>query len=432
MNDQLTSLDADALFRSIFDRNRFTIKPGLDVTRELLKRLGNPQQNAPVLHVAGTNGKGSTASLVARILTYSNVKNGLFTSPHLIRFNERFALNGTPAPDAPLLDAFHAVARADAGERPATFFEYATAMACELFARQKVAVSILECGMGGRWDSTNVCTPSACAITTIGMDHAQFLGTSIPAIAAEKAGILKAGIPAVTTVEAPDALAVIRKRACEVGAPLLVFGEDFTITPHGETWTWTGRTHRIDGIRMQLAGRHQVRNTALALALLEAAEPAIPWAWEADTICEAIATHSWPARLQKLSDAPPVYLDGAHNPEAIRALCDFAATIPGPRTLVFGAMADKDIAELLAPIPATFDTLILTTPPTPRAMKCETLRDRFGKTAVAIPDPVRAVRHAIAGARPASPVFIAGSLYLAGAVLEAINAGRLVLPAPSR
>lgn len=426
----MSSLSADLL--ALFARQRFGIKPGLAITRNLLKNLDLPQNRFPAIHIAGTNGKGSVASLVAAILTAAGYRTGLYTSPHLVDFGERFQINGTPAGKEELAALFRRVERADTGERPATFFEFATAMAFTHFAENHVDIAVIETGMGGLWDATSLCSPLATVITTISLEHQQYLGDTLASIATEKAGIIKPRIPMVTGVRDADAIGVIRDTAKEAGAPLFEIGRDFSLTS-APPYLYKGILGVLEGIQPTLSGGHQETNTAMALATIEilcnhnpefrVPEPAVR---------KGLSRHFWPGRIQMLCSAPRILLDGAHNPEAATALADYLENeTPSPRTFVIGVLEDKDIAALLSPLLPLADQVIFTRPETARATDPHKIA-RFLPPALPVtiePDPVSALHQAMATTPLDGTICIAGSLYLAGEVLTALSEKRISLPA---
>ena len=261
----------DACLRKMYRLGRFGIILGLTTIQDILSSLGNPQDTFKSIHIAGTNGKGSTASALATILRLAGYKVGLYTSPHLVRFNERIQINGHPITDECVVAAYEAVNSAHKGTREPTFFELTTAMAFHEFARQKVDWAIVETGMGGRLDATNIVTPRLSIITNISLEHQAYLGKTIPKITGEKAGIIKEGVPVVTGVRQPSAVRVLTQHAKEKNAPLYRLGEDFGVRRHpgSESFTYCGITSVWKNMRSGLAGRYQADNAALVLAACE-------------------------------------------------------------------------------------------------------------------------------------------------------------------
>lgn len=364
--------------------------------------LGEAPGNPPFrfLHVAGTNGKGSVCALLDSLLRAHGIDSGLFTSPHLVHFSERIRTGGQPMPGEALRRGLEELRERTAEWQPApTFFELTTALALDHFRREGAEWIAWETGLGGRLDATNVVRPAACLITSLAIDHVEYLGPDLPGIAREKAGIIKAGVPVLTLEgQAPEALAVLRERAAEVGAPLEIVAEE-----------WAGP--------LGLRGRHQRRHAALALAALRAA--GFPLRGEA--VAQGLAQARWPARFD-LQEGGRIVLDGAHNRAAARHLAALWQEEFGdePATVVFAAMRDKDLPGLvaeLAPIAARF---IATTARNPRAAApgdLAALAAAFRPTEAA-PSLVEAL--ALARARP-DRILICGSLFLAGEALALLG-----------
>jgi dihydrofolate synthase/folylpolyglutamate synthase len=376
---------------------------GLERMARGIVALGHPERVAPILHVAGTNGKGSTCAMSSAALVAAGHRTGLYTSPHLERFNERIAVDGEPISDAELAEAVAEVRAAcpwhDGGEPQdrLSYFEFATLAALVHFARAGVGAVVLEVGLGGRLDATNAVTPAVTAVAAIGLDHTQWLGETVEAVAREKAGIFKAGIPAVVhAVQPPGVLEVLRQAAVRAGAP-------FEVAPAG----WDGP--------LALAGAHQRGNAGLAAAALRALRRAGVTVGESE-IAHGMATTRWPGRLELLAG---VLLDGAHNPDGARALAAALSELhPGrPVELVFGALGDKDHRAMLAALAGVVRRLHLVAPQTPRARDVGDLLAAAGTLGVPATSYGR-LAEALAGARLAAgdgtPVVVAGSLYLVG------------------
>ena len=376
---------------------------GLQRVERGLAALGHPERGAPILHVAGTNGKGSTCAMASAALVAAGRRTGLYTSPHLERFNERIAVDGQPIPDEALAEAVAEVRAAcpwhDGGEPEdrLSYFEFATLAALVHFARAQVEVTVLEVGLGGRLDATNAVTPVVTAVAAIGLDHTQWLGETVELVAREKAGIFKAGIPAVVhAVQPPGVLEVLRAEAARAGAP-------FEVAPAG----WVGP--------LALAGAHQRGNAGLAAAALRALRRTGVTVGES-AIARGIATARWPGRLELVGG---VLLDGAHNPDGARALAAALAELrPGrPVELVFGSLGDKDHRGMLAALAGAVRRLHLVAPSTPRARALEELRSAaasLGMAADLHAGVGEALGCAAAAARDGAPVVVAGSLYLVG------------------
>ena len=371
---------------------------GLERIAELVGRLGRPQdQLAPVFHIAGTNGKGSTVAFLRAALEASGYAVHAFTSPHLVRFNERIRVAGELIDDEALARLLDEVLDASTGIEP-SFFEVATAVALLAFARTSADACILEVGLGGRLDSTNIIErPLVTGIANLGLDHEHFLGADIVSIAREKAGIAKAGVPLVSLAQLPEAEAAIAEAAAARGASLLLEGREWTIGPD---------------IEPGLPGPHQRRNAGLAWAMLQAQETL---SVDRQIFLQAAAETRWPARFQLLGDGPltrgiPTWIDGAHNASAAVALAELLAE-RGPMHIVLGILANKDadaIVGALAP-----RALSLTFVPVPEHAHHDPagLAARFGgSTSPSLEEAL---------ADLPAPRLVAGSLYLAGAALAA-------------
>jgi dihydrofolate synthase/folylpolyglutamate synthase len=391
------------------------IVPGLGRMEQLLAALGNPEQSLRCLHVAGTNGKGSVCAFAESLLRHHGLRTGLYTSPHLVRFAERIRINGRDADESLIGEGIGRLRAATAGwaeaEMP-TYFELVTAMAFDLFARAGLDAVVLETGLGGRLDATNTAPKLACAITPIGFDHTEWLGSTLEEIAREKAGIFRRGTPAVTDTQEPEAMASLLDSAAALGVSLRVVGGLPGKFPLG------------------LVGSHQRRNAALALALVEAGGFAPP----VESVAKGFAEVLWPGRFQRLSyKGREMVLDGAHNLHAARRLVATWREEYGDMRcmLVFGALADKDPAALLAELAPLAEEVFLVRIDSPRSVDPEALASgTFApKTAV---HTVHTLSHAFeclfggektAVAVPQSPVLLAGSLYLVGEALSIVYGG---------
>jgi dihydrofolate synthase/folylpolyglutamate synthase len=343
----------ESSIESLFKRTTHGIKPGLDVITALLERLGNPQRGFKVIHVAGTNGKGSVCAMIESVLRASGFKTGLYTSPHLIRFNERFRVSGRDISNADLEKLIDAVLAADekTGLRPATFFELSTAIAFEHFKRSGVDYAVIETGMGGRWDATNVVQPVLSVITRIALDHAEYLGRDLEKIAAEKAGIIKSGVPVVCGPMPVEAEAVIYREAAEKQVPIL--GSEEAAFFHTLESRRTDQLIDIEAsgkgyrnVRLPLGGSYQLENCGIAVAALEDLSDIEGIRLDMKKGLESV---KWPGRFQMLSMKPPVILDVAHNPNGAGALFQTLEEIfpTFGNGFVFGFMKDKDIEGFL-------------------------------------------------------------------------------------
>jgi dihydrofolate synthase/folylpolyglutamate synthase len=403
----------------------------LENIRVLAARLGAPHRAVPCVHIAGTNGKGSTAAMLESILRAAGLTTGLFTSPHLERINERIQFDGEPIPDAEFAAEFTRVqpaieallASGELGAHP-TYFECVTAMAFDAFARRPVDFAVYEVGMGGRLDSTNIVQPEVAVITQIDFDHENYLGHSIAQIAAEKAGIVKPGGWVVSSVERPEARAVIARRAAEADARLVETDAAWWV----EQMTASAGRYRVVAtpansskslaFDIPLPGRFQVRN-ALAAATAARLLAARGFPIQDDAICGGIASTRWPGRLELLAERPAVYLDGTHNPSGARELVAFwEEHMAGRRIwLVYGAMRDKAVDEIAGLLFPRAHEVILTEPRQSRAISAPSLSEmtaHLARRSRIIANPSEALDRAVAMAAPKDAVFATGSLYLVG------------------
>ena len=397
-------------------RRRFGMKPGLETIRVLCAALGDPQKRFRSIHVAGTNGKGAVCALLESALRTAPV--GRYTSPHLVRINERFFLNGEPVGDATLEAVagrvHRAIGRSARPElRDVTFFEALTAVAFELYAEAGVGRVVLECGLGGRLDATNVCEPELCVITRIGLDHCDWLGDTIERIAAEKAGIVKPGVPVVLGENVPSVRAVVEARAQEVGAPFF-YAPDLA-------------SEADIPAAFPLAGRFNRENAVTAIAALEVLSGA---PGRADLLSpSAFSRVIWPGRFQSVG---PYLVDGAHNPPAARALAAALDEVLPDGTkldLVFGACGDKDVDEVLRILRPYVRRGYAVRTANPRALEPAALAARMRAAGVPA-TPCESLADALARTRPAGvdapslppSVLVCGSLFLAGEAIVALGA----------
>ena len=396
------------------------IRPGLETITQLLGRLSDPQNAFRTIHIAGTNGKGSTAAMTAAILMESGYRVGLYTSPHLIDFSERIRVQGRPIPEARLIQLTEQARRSVSGLNP-TFFEFTTALAFLQFAQEAVDLAVVEVGLGGRFDATNTVRSLVSIITNIDYDHEQFLGRKIGQIAYEKAGIIQPEVPVVTAAERPSASSVIRAECRNRRAPLYRLGKEFSIRNiHSPFFDYHGIRQRLTGLSSPLPGRHQFLNAALALAAVELLDQQ-GWPIKTDAITQGLSKVEWEGRLEFVSDDPLLILDGAHNPAGAAVLKEFLDELkrarPGSRLiLVVGILKDKDIQAMARLLEPLAETVILTQPDDPRAASVDELVNsmpRSGKVSICsrVPD---AVRQAQSLARPEDVICVTGSLYTVG------------------
>jgi len=396
------------------------MRPGLERIETLLEALGNPERRYTLVQVAGTNGKGSVAAMLAAILKADGRRVGLYTSPHLVSFRERIRVDGEAIAEDDVADGFDAIATLVA-RVDATMFEASTALALDHFAREAVDVAVLEVGLGGRLDATTVGTPAVTALARIDLDHQEVLGATLAAIAAEKAAIIRSGV-AVSAAQAPEAADVLLARAAAVGVPLLMEGRELSVRVRArdldaQTIDAAGPGWRLEGLRLPLLGVYQPSNALVALA-------AARTLGVRDAACrEGLARARWPGRFEVLRARDRiVVLDGAHNPAGAAALAASLTEWFGttPLTLVFGALRDKDAPGMLAALAPRARRLIFTASSSPRAARPEALRDAAPAGAAVELAESAPEALALAAREPRTPILcVAGSLSLLGDVLRA-------------
>lgn len=411
----------------------------LDRMRGLLARLGNPQDRLRILHIAGTKGKGSTSAMLASVLRRAGFRTGLFTSPHLCRVEERFQVDGVPITAGELTVLLHEVRRAVEGApHPAiTFFEATTAVGFLHFVRRRVDAAVVEVGLGGRFDSTNVCRPALAAITSISLDHTQQLGDRVASIAMEKAGIVKPRRPTLSGATAEEARPVIERICRERGSPLRQLGVDFhydyepgrigggsdqparACVRSRRVWPW---------MDLSLLGEHQAANAALAVACIEELR-GMGWCIPDAAVSAGLAATEWPARMEVIGRRPLVVLDCAHNTASADAL---ARTLresfpPGRRLLIFAGSSDKDLAGMFRILGPLFAHVFLTrylgsARGAPPEQLAELLRNAAGPPATLCPTPAAAWEAARTLAGPDDLICITGSVFLAGEMRSLLTA----------
>jgi len=413
------------------------IKLGLMNTERLLEALGNPQQFFPAVQIAGTNGKGSTATMLESICRAAGVRTGLYTSPHLVHITERIRINNQEISEEEFA-RFTTEAREAAQkllnegrlETLPTFFEHVTAIALLAFREANVQLAILETGLGGRLDSTTAARAEVVAITPIALDHQEYLGETLAEIAAEKAAIIRSGVTAIIAPQAPEALKVVLKRCADCNVTPGVDECEVEILDADETGrlrvTFKTKTERYENVRLALRGRHQVTNAAVAISLAEALRErgfSIP----NSAITEGLETSFHAGRLDLRAGKPSLLFDGAHNAAGARALRDYLDEfIKAPITLLFGAMRDKDLREIAALLFPVAERLILTQPSNPRAATLETLAgvvpEGFDSSRITLAPTVKAALDAArAQTTPTGLICITGSLYLIGEAQSMIS-----------
>ncbi len=425
----------NTLLTSLFKLHRKSIELSLGRIKRLLAALGSPEERAPpIIHVAGTNGKGSTIAFMRAILEAAGKRVHVYTSPHLVRFHERIRLGaeggGKLVGDAELFAALKACEAANKGQ-PITFFEVTTAAAFKLFSETPADYLLLETGLGGRFDATNVIArPRAVVITPISIDHPEFLGSTIEKIAFEKAGIIKSGAPVIASVQAEEALAVLRRQAAQVGVPLIAAGQDYVAREEHGRLIFEDARGLIDLPLPRLLGRHQHQNAATALAAVRCIEPDLAH----EAFERGLTQAEWPARLQNLAkgrasalapEGAEIWLDGGHNEDAGRALAqtmaDFEDRLQKPLIIICGTLATKDTSGFLRAFKGLAQEVLavpIEADQANPAREVAAAADQAGIRSASCESVESALRFlAVRDWRAPPRILITGSLYLAGEVL---------------
>ena len=401
--------------------------PGLERIQALLDAMGNPERKCKFVHVTGTNGKGSTCAMVASILRKAGYKTGLYTSPYLIRFNERIQINGEQISDADICELTEYVKpfAESIFERP-TEFEMVTAIGFEYFARHKCDIVVCEVGMGGEFDATNVIpAPEAAVICNIGLDHTEVLGNTLEKIAGAKAGIIKPGCDAVLYRERPSVEAVFEERCKALNAPLHKADFDslhlLSHSLEGQVFDW----ERFHALRLPLLGEHQLHNAAVALTTARVLQKR-GWKITDEQIREGIESVRWPGRFELMRKDPMFIIDGGHNPQCIEALVkNIRDYLPGRElTVLTGVLGDKDFHCMYRDVAQYAKEFITITPANPRALTAEKLADylrQFGKPVTACDVVADGVRLAVDHAGKDGVVLCYGSLYMIGDIDAALQ-----------
>ncbi len=402
------------------------IDMGLERVRAVAERLAI-RFDCPVITVAGTNGKGSTCAMLESILGQAGYRTGVYTSPHLVHFEERLRLNGEAVVASELVASFASVERARAendAEVSLTYFEFSTLAILDVMRRSKLDVVILEVGLGGRLDAVNIIDPDCAIITSVDLDHMELLGSDREQIGREKAGIMRTGRPVVVSDPMPPQS--VLDRATEIDADLWRFGVDFNVSGDKQQWGWAGRGRRYSGLAYPaLRGANQLVNAAGVLAALTALRERLPVT--AQSVRSGFAFVELPGRFQIIPGQPTLVLDVAHNPHSVAALSanlDAMGFFPTTHA-VFGAMADKDLAPMFAKVNPLMDKWYFTDLPTPRAASGAALRDQWqaqntrkDASASAHADPQQALQAAISAANPTDRIVVFGSFYTVGGILK--------------
>lgn len=395
---------------------------GLERVVSVLGRLALDIR-CPLIHVAGTNGKGSSVAMLDALLRSAGYRVGSYTSPHIRRYNERIAVDGEPAADEDIVAAFEAV-EAQRGDTLLTYFEFGTLAAMASFVRAGVDIALLEVGMGGRLDAVNAFDPDACLITNVSLDHCDWLGGDIESIAREKAGVMRDGKPAVfADPMVPDA---IRERAAEIGAILVVAGRDYAWTAGADSWSWEGSTLTLEGLEQPaLPGLVQLQNAAGVLALLEAA--GYSQILERERVGAALGNLRLDGRVQRFSAGGQWLVDVAHNPAAAEVLAGVLRneTANGPVTAIIGMLDDKDVAGMIAPLREMIDNWVAVTAESPRAIDATELGRRVanetGKGCLVADSVPWAMREARAWSGAEGLVVVSGSFYVVAPALRELE-----------
>jgi dihydrofolate synthase/folylpolyglutamate synthase len=391
------------------------VKLGLENIRHLLEQAGNPQDTYPCVHVAGTNGKGSVVAMLDAICRAAGLRTGRYTSPHLIHVNERFLVDGHPIDDTDLDNTLSFFRRiAEAMNPSPTYFEVVTAVGFRLFQEQHIDIALVEVGLGGRFDATNVVHPTATAITNVDLEHTQYLGDTLEKIAFEKAGILKENTPAVVAETHPEPLEVILSRAHALNCPVRRLHHDFDFDLQGTPWkqafSYRSQALRFGPVPLGLAGDYQGPNAAVAVALAESLMETYPQLTP-DAIAHGLETAKWPCRLERVLDTPPVIIDVAHNPAGMRQLVRQMR----PCVAVLAVSSDKNATEMICSLSEVANPLILTQFTGHRALDVEKLCAAAGNVPHQRVDRLEeAIAAAMRVAGPEKFLLITGSIYTAG------------------
>ncbi len=402
----------------LYGLQKYGIKFGLSKTANLLKAFGNPHRGQKYIHIGGTNGKGSVAAMVESVLMKSGLRVGFYSSPHLVRFTERFRINGkeaAPEKAAAIADELIKVIKP---AYPPTFFEVTTAMALIYFARENVDISIMEVGMGGRLDATNVIRPLLSVITNISLEHQFFLGSRLTDIGKEKGGIIKRGVDLVTAATQPSIIRLFESICEEKKASLWRVGKDVRYRSNGTRFSYYGLRRNFKGVELGLRGKFQNRNAALSLAAIELLERK-GYAFSSHDIVEGLKETKWPGRMHVVSQEPLIILDGAHNPTAIRELVHSIGSEFSCRRLilVIGVMEDKDVGKILKGILPMADYVFYTRPAYYRSASPERLMKEgstLGKPGKIVPEISDALDMAREMAEPTDMILVSGSLFTVG------------------
>lgn len=426
----------DEAIQYLYGLQMFGVKLGLQNMARLLDALDHPEERFPSVLIGGTNGKGSTAAFLASILQAQGYKVGLYTSPHLLDFTERILINGAPIAQeevAALADELRPVISSVFSTPHPTFFEVSTAMAFLHFARCGVDYAVVEVGLGGRFDATNVLTPEVAIVTNVSLEHQEYLGRTLEKIAFQKAGIIKEGGKVVTAAEEPEALAVLEQVAREKAASLFRIQERFRWTIRrsdleGQIFDLFGEEASYNGLEIKLLGKHQVTNAATALLAAET----LGRRPSQEAIAEGLKRAWWPGRLQIMGREPLLILDGAHNPAGAKALAAFVREHLASRRLIllFGVLKEKDWEGMLSELGPLASVVVLTRPESERAADPHdlTTAERYCPKIEIQEEVAEALDLAQEAASPEDAILVTGSLFTVAAALKALGCTELFLP----
>ncbi len=420
----------------LYNLERFGIKLDLTNITTILDRLGNPHLKFPSIHVAGTNGKGSVAAMLHSILCESGYRAGLYTSPHLVDFRERIRVEQELVEKDFILDFIQSL-KDEIEKEGFTFFEVTTAMAFEYFACQRVDVAIVETGLGGRLDATNMIKPLISVITNISLEHTKHLGDAIPQIATEKAGIVKEGIPTITAVNQPEALDAIRSVCAQRDSELIHVqdGSSYTVLDssiQGSRFDFSSDSSQYSDLQLKLAGQHQILNAATCLTAIQKLNE-LGWKVEGQAIRDGLKKVNWRARLEVFEKEPLVLLDVAHNPAGTKALVQALDQLFPQRQIifVFGVMEDKDYRSMIQEICKKAKFIVLTKPDYKRAAEPELLKEMVVQTNISfeiVPQIKQAYLFALKRAKPDDIICITGSHFTVGEFLSSFKSQRNKIP----
>ncbi len=413
----------------LYGLEHFGISLGLENINDLCSAFGNPQNKLCVVHVAGSNGKGSTIAFLKQMLQAHGLSVGVYSSPHLRHFSERIVVDETPISEAEIVALTRKLRPVvEKIPRIVTFFDFTTCMALLYFADKFPDIILLETGLGGRLDATNVVRePLLTIITNIALEHEEYLGSTLMEVAAEKAGILKPGVPLVSGVKKGKIRNFLAGKQQEMAASCDFLGRDFRLRRGADGgFSYYGVDHYFSGLKISMPGRHQQENAALALRALESLAHEGLFEIDPDTVIEPLLQVNWPGRLQQVAQSPDIYLDGAHNPHGIRALLPELERLKGDRRLILllGVMKDKRIKEMAAKLAPLADEIIVTQAPLDRACRPERLAEevRAYCARVSVTDSVaEALTRARQQAQADDLIFLTGSLYCVGEAFEVLD-----------